>query len=172
LVALGLCPNARVLDIGCGTGRLTEALAPILSPEGLYYGTDVAEEAVQFCRAKFPQSQFHFVKNEHTSIPIYGIDFDFICLSSVFTHMFPADIAVMLVDIRRLMADSGCVVADAFVSPAIADFVGNRAMIQLNEGNLLAEFRKHGFRVRELSSTTWNEQCRRVIYHLTAQESR
>jgi hypothetical protein len=64
------------------------------------------------------------------------------------------------------------VVADAFVSPAIADFVGNRAMIQLNEGNLLAEFRKHGFRVRELSSTTWNEQCRRVIYHLTAQESR
>jgi ubiquinone/menaquinone biosynthesis C-methylase UbiE len=50
-----------VLDIGCGTGQLTEALAPILSPEGLYYGTDVAKAAVQFCRAKFPQSQFHFV---------------------------------------------------------------------------------------------------------------
>jgi hypothetical protein len=83
--------------------------------------------------------------------------------------MFPADIAVMLGEIRRLLADSGCVVADAFVSPAIADFVGNRSMIQLNEGNLLAEFRKRGFRVRELSSTTWNEQCRRVIYHLTAQ---
>jgi hypothetical protein len=40
-------------------------------------------------------------------------------------------------------------------------------MIQLNEGNLLAAFGKNGFSVRELSSTNWNEQCRRVNYHLT-----
>ena len=75
----------------------------------------------------------------------------------------------MLVDIRRLLADSGFVVVHAFVSPAIADFVGNRAMIQLNEGKLLAAFSENGFRVRELSGTNWNEQCRRVIYHLTVQ---
>lgn len=74
----------------------------------------------------------------------------------------------MLAEIRRLMADSGCVVVDAFVSPVIADFVGSRGMMQLNESNLLAEFRKRGFSVRELSSTNWNEQCRRVIYQLTA----
>jgi len=64
LVAMGLGPNSRVLDIGCGTGQLTEALVPILSPEGLYYGTDVAELAVAFCRTKFPRPQFHFIKND------------------------------------------------------------------------------------------------------------
>lgn len=46
-------------------------------------------------------------------------------------------------------------------------FVGNRAMIQLNEGNLLAAFFKNDFDVQELHSTNWNEQCRRVIYKLT-----
>ncbi|MBL8526543.1 MAG: class I SAM-dependent methyltransferase [Burkholderiales bacterium] len=168
LMALGLGPSSRVLDIGCGTGQLTEALVPILSAEGYYYGTDVAGPAVEFCRKKFPQPRFHFVKNEQTSIPIHGIEFDFVYLGSVFTHMFPREIALMLRDIRRLMSASGCVVADAFVSREIADFVGNRAMIQLNEGNLLAACRSRGFEVEELSSTNWNEQCRRVIYRLTA----
>jgi SAM-dependent methyltransferase len=167
LVAMGLGPNSRVLDIGCGTGQLTEALVPILSPEGLYYGTDVAELAVEFCRTKFLRPQFHFIKNDHATIPIDGVEFDVIYLGSVFTHMFPKDIGAMLADIRRLLADSGFVVVDAFVSPAIPDFIGNRAMIQLNEGNLLAAFGKNGFSVRELSSTNWNEQCRRVNYHLT-----
>jgi ubiquinone/menaquinone biosynthesis C-methylase UbiE len=147
---------------------VTEALVPILAPEGLYYGTELAEPAMQFCRAKFPLSNFHFVKNEQTTIPIHGVEFDFVYLGSVFTHMFPVEIAAMLGEIRRLMADSGCVVVDAFVSPTIADYAGNRSMVQLNEGKLLTAFDKHGFRVRELSSTNWNEQSRRVIYHLTA----
>ncbi|MFO1206722.1 MAG: class I SAM-dependent methyltransferase [Burkholderiales bacterium] len=171
LVALGLGPRSRVLDIGCGTGQLTETLVPILSAEGLYYGTDVAEPAVKFCRAKFPHPRFNFVKNEQTSIPIHGVEFDFVYLGSVFTHMFPCEIALMLRDIRRLMGASGCVVVDAFVSPAIADFVGNRAMIQLNEGNLLAAFRGCGFEVQEIFSADWNKQCRRVIYKLTGCEA-
>jgi ubiquinone/menaquinone biosynthesis C-methylase UbiE len=64
LIELGLSRTSRVLDIGCGTGKLAAELVRILSPEGLYYGTDVAEPPLEFCRAKFPQLQFHFVKNE------------------------------------------------------------------------------------------------------------
>jgi SAM-dependent methyltransferase len=168
LVALGLNARSRVLDIGCGTGQLTEPLVPILTPDGLYHGVDVVSAAITFCRSRFPQSNFHFAKNEQTTIPIYDVEFDFIYLGSVFTHMFPADIALMLGEIRRLMAPGACVVTDAFVSPAIADYVGSRAMIELSEPWLLAQFQTHGFCHRELGSCVWNERCRRVIYHLTA----
>jgi SAM-dependent methyltransferase len=171
LVQLGLHPDSRVLDIGCGTGQLTEALALTLSSGGLYYGTDVSDVPIEFCRAKFQETHFRFLRNEHTALPIHGLEFDVIYLGSVFTHMFPADISVMLGEIRRLLANSGFVVADAFVSPTIPDYIGNRSMIQLNEGNLLSAFRDHGFCSRELYSINWNEQCRRVIYHLAAQES-
>src|SRR5262249_44614789 len=53
LLAQGLTPDKRILDVGCGTGQLTEALADYLSPAGLYYGTDIAPEAIAFCRGKF-----------------------------------------------------------------------------------------------------------------------
>lgn len=167
LVGLGLNGRSRILDLGCGTGKLAGALAPILTPDGLYYGVDIAAPAITFCRARFPQPNFHFAKNEQTTIPIHGVEFDFIYLASVFTHMFPADIVLMLDEIRRLAASTACVVVDAFVSPEIADYVGSRAFIQLNEPWLLAQFQTYGFRHRELASFAGDGHYRRVIYHLT-----
>jgi hypothetical protein len=45
-------------------------------------------------------------------------------------------------------------------------------MILLNEEKLLAEFRKHGFTVEELSGMNWDERCRRVNSKLTASGAR
>jgi GT2 family glycosyltransferase/SAM-dependent methyltransferase len=167
LLSLGLNARSRVLDIGCGTGQLTEALTSVLGTEGVYYGTDLAAEAIAFCRNRFRQPNFHFFRNEQGRIPIEGIRFDILYLGSVLTHMYPSDIARMLGEMRRLMDDDGCVVVDALVSPKIADYVGSRAMIQLNEPWLLAQFSANGFEYRELFSTHWNDG-KRVIYHLTA----
>lgn len=162
----GLTPDAKILDVGCGTGQLTEPLVTFLGDNGLYYGTDVVEQAVDFCKRKFKRANFHFVRNDHTAIPIQGIAFDVIFLGSVFTHMFPNDIHDMLEHLRRLLAPRGCVIADAFVSPTIESHVGSRAMIQLNEAKLLKSFEDRGFRHSELSSIRWNEDCRRVVYKL------
>lgn len=168
LLEQGLSPDSKVLDVGCGTGQLTGPISDVLGPAGLYYGTDVADTAIDFCKRKFRLSNFHFVKNDNASIPIEGLEFDFIYLGSVFTHMYPDDIHKMLEDLRRLMAQTGCVMADAFVSPDIETFIGNRSMIQLNENNLIDSFHQRGFRHTEHASTPWNEHCRRVVYKLQA----
>lgn len=45
LVSQGLKPEHRLLDIGCGTGRLARKVAPYLEV-GHYFGVDISEAAV------------------------------------------------------------------------------------------------------------------------------
>jgi len=92
LVEQGLTPSSRVLDVGCGTGQLTGPLADHLDAQGVYFGTDVAPEAIAFCRERFTRPNFHFVVNEMTRLPIEGVSFDVVFLGSVFTHLYPAEV--------------------------------------------------------------------------------
>lgn len=53
LVLLGLKPGDRVVDLCCGTGRLTLALARTVSPTGLAIGVDLSSEML----AQIPSPQ-------------------------------------------------------------------------------------------------------------------
>ena len=170
LLDFGMKPDAKVLDVGCGTGQLAEPLCNILSPKGAYYGTDLGAEAIAFCKKKFRLPNFHFLTNTMTGLPLKGILFDAIYLGSVFTHMYPKDIHAMLGELRRLMADTGFILVDAFVSPDVKDYVGSISMIHLNEANLHKSFQENGFTFEEAGVIPWNEHCRRVIFKLTASE--
>jgi ubiquinone/menaquinone biosynthesis C-methylase UbiE len=146
LIDLGMTPESRVLDVGCGTGCLTGALLDYLSPRGLYYGTDIGAEPVAFCRKKYGRPNFFFLKNEMTRIPIQGQQFDVIVLFSVFTHLYPAEIGAMLADLERLLAPGGVLLADAFASPEVELFAGNRSKVTVNEGLLRRTFAATGLR--------------------------
>src|SRR6185503_898469 len=47
----GIAPDASVLDVGCGTGRVTEAL-PALVPRGRVLALDASEEMVALARRR------------------------------------------------------------------------------------------------------------------------
>jgi SAM-dependent methyltransferase len=167
LLAQGLTPDARVLDVGCGTGQLTEALAGYLSPGGLYYGTDIAPEAVAFCQKKFRRPNFFFVQNEMTRIPLEGMLFDFIYLGSVFTHMYPEEIHALLPELGRLLAPGGIVIADAFVSAAEGQCVGGRGMVVINATRLQDLFATTGLRVQRLHHWDCPGEVQRVLFKFT-----
>ncbi len=129
---LGLSPASRVLDIGCGAGRIAHALLPVLGPEGRYEGFDLFPAGVEWCAAHYhPRfSNFRFqhvpvynrlyypygtVRADAFAFPYPDASFDLAVATSVFTHMYPADVEHYLDEVRRVLAPGGGLLATFFL---------------------------------------------------------
>lgn len=125
----GLKPTDRVLDIGCGTGRMAAPLTTFLTT-GTYDGFDIVERSIKWCQkayAPFPNFRFHFVdlhnkrynrgriSAEQYRFPFPDQSFDFVFLTSVFTHMQKKDVAHYLTEIARVLAPEGRAFLTAFL---------------------------------------------------------
>lgn len=164
---VGLTPEGRVLDIGCGTGQLAVPLEGFLSDAGCYYGTDIGPEAITFCRERFKRPNFRFAQNEMTSVPVADAQFDFVTFFSVFTHTFPDETALLLAEARRLLAPNGVVVGDVFTSPLVERCSGNRGAMELNREHFLRLVALAGLRAEVLQSWPWQKHGRREVFTFT-----
>src|SRR5271170_1603290 len=54
--------DERVVEIGCGLGRLASPLTQYLAPPGSYYGIDIVRSAIEWCKrnisSKYPGFSF------------------------------------------------------------------------------------------------------------------
>jgi SAM-dependent methyltransferase len=132
-VKLGdLKPNERVLDLGCGIGRMAVPLTRYLGEEGSYEGFDVFLKGISWCQKNitptYPNFRFQvadifnkeynptgqFAAAEYR-LPYDDASFDFVFLTSVFTHLLPDEVDNYLSEIRRVLTPGGRCLASFFL---------------------------------------------------------
>lgn len=100
-------PEQRVLDFGCGWGRITQLLLPFFPVAGIY-GGDVMEEALQHCRRSGLRNEFQRL---HPWPPSGFADasFDFVVGYSVFSHLAEDNSFAWIREFSRILKPGGIV---------------------------------------------------------------
>lgn len=164
LIDLGLTPDSHLLDVGCGTGQVTVAAEKYLSDRGSYFGTDLGEEAIAFCKKTYRRPNFGFAVNDMTALPNPGKTFDLVCLFSVFTHTYPDETALLLAEIKRHLAPGGKIFADVFTSPLTDRYTGNRGAVELNRDHFLRLVALTGLSAEVHMSGDWKDYGKREFF--------
>jgi SAM-dependent methyltransferase len=127
----GLRRESRVLDVGCGIGRLARTLTTVLDPlaGGAYVGFDPVAPAVAWCAARYPP-HFRFVhadlRNDlyNPGGTVAATDYRFpvadgwatlAVATSVFTHLDRPAVDHYLSETRRALAPGGVALLTFFL---------------------------------------------------------
>ncbi len=127
----------RILDVGCGTGTLTTALAA--SPwqvdiVGLDYAGNMCSAAAAKFDADPPGERPHFVNGDSEHLPFDDASFDIITCSNSFHH-YPHQQTVVTEMTRLLTPGGRLIIIDGFRDCAIGWFVFDVAIARV-EGDI------------------------------------
>lgn len=196
--------DERVLDVGCGIGRLAVPLTGYLNPAGSYEGFDIVPQGIDWCAknitTSYPNFKFQLANiynkeyNPNGTIrpldykfPFNDGEFDFIFLTSVFTHMLPGDMDHYLSEINRVLKKNGrCCITYFIINQESVQLINEKksglqfentdkgyytinketpeAAVAYEEPVLLDLYRKYGLKVEPIYYGNWCNRPKFVSY--------
>jgi SAM-dependent methyltransferase len=146
-----LRPDARVLDVGCGLGRMAMPLTGYLDEQGSYAGFDVGRGMVRWCQRtitpRWPNFEFRWASVYNGKYNPFGMEagtefrfpyedssFDFAFATSLFTHLLPDEARHYLAETARVLRPGGtCLLTFFLLTPAAErELAGGRAMLDFH----------------------------------------
>ncbi|WP_160687727.1 class I SAM-dependent methyltransferase [Clostridium sp. C2-6-12] len=121
---LSIKPDQKILDIGCGCGRIAIHFLNYLNEQGQYIGIDSNKNLLSYCIDNIPVTNNNFkfkfidayngayskegkIKCQDIVFPIEDESVDIVIMWSVFTHMYLEDIDSYLKEIHRVLKKGG-----------------------------------------------------------------
>lgn len=129
----GLMPQHRVLEIGCGLGRMAVPLTQFLqAPAGRYSGVDVVADGIAWARDNVASAYANFefrhldyynqlynptgrLRESSDPLPFPAESVDFLFMTSVVTHLEATTTKFYLAEAARLLRPQGRLFVTAFL---------------------------------------------------------
>jgi len=106
LASAGLREGQRIIDVGCGSGRLAAALSRRFGDRISYLGVDIVQTMLDYA-ATVSDPSYRFAMNTELSIPAPDASCDLIAFFSVVTHLLHEESFRYLRDARRALKPDG-----------------------------------------------------------------
>ena len=110
----------KVLDYGCGWGRMTRLLPFYFEPKNIF-GVDVVEEFVQSANQLMPSIVHKTIKSMQP-IPFQAESFDLIFANSVFSHLSEKSARYTVEELVRILKPGGVIVLSVLEQPELEKF--------------------------------------------------
>ncbi|PID70448.1 hypothetical protein CSB37_02040 [bacterium DOLZORAL124_38_8] len=99
--------HQRVLDLGCGNGRLRNFLPTDIIPQGFYHGFDLSKNMLRIAQESFPYDHF-FQGSFANPLPFGSENFDLVISIAAFHHLLkPTEQTQCLSELFRITKPGG-----------------------------------------------------------------
>jgi len=137
--ALALSTFPRILDFGCGCGRVLRSLPPQSDPTQRPCGTDIDAEAISWCQIHYGRYGRFSVNSPAPPLDFPDDCFDFVYSISIFTHLPEEMQFAWLRELQRVVKPGGYLLLSFHGENHFAGIPGRDQSRMEHEGFVYAE---------------------------------